>query len=369
MRIGVLSYNLAGVDDLSNKVTDASVIRQDPDIYIEMTQEDPRNPSAPALLKAEILSNYIQVANYSVNQAETKPNNIVIKMYSKLPLENINKYQKAVSPNTLFTLKGVGQYLMPFSNKGYSKGMVCLKATLGGKPCIFVNMHLPVQSRYNNMGLQYRKDIFYELLTDLKDQVSEDTFIFIGGDLNFRMNIEGCDQLTNILSNISSSRSSSSSSRLEELCFPKASGKRITCKFEVKKTVNPIRRHLCRTRTTNGTNNIRKFLQNTQRSCGVNNRIPSRCDRFLVSSMKMIKRVILHEAKDLIPQSILDHNALIACFDLKSARNTHSLSETLGVGPCNSSLMDPPQSSPAASASTPSSVAGEPWTTAPQSPP
>jgi len=326
MRIGVLSYNLAGIDELSGKITDVSIISNEPDIYIEMTQEDPRPPSSPALLQATLLRGYTEVANYSVNQDEAKPNNIVIKMYSKDPLkiQTYEKYQKTVSPNTLFTLKGVGQYLMPFSNKGYSKGMVCIETMLGGRKCVFVNMHLPVQSRYNNMGLQYRKEVFYELLADLNKRITPDTFLFIGGDLNFRMNIEGRDQLTNILNN---------EITLKELCFPKASGKRITCKFEVKRTINPILRNSCRRRAM--PNNVKTFLKNTQRICGVNNRIPSRCDRFLVSSMSAINKVFLHEAKDLLPKFSLDHNALVASFELKPV-TTHNLSEILGAKPCNS---------------------------------
>jgi len=379
MRIGVLSYNLAEVENLTGTISDKSIIKEKPDIYIEMTQEDPRPPNSPPLLKSELLKNYTRVAYHSVNKDLTRKKNIIIKMYvkgistsaatnfsktkqnplssrppnntQKIILKNVNTYEKNVSPNTLYTKKGVGQYVTQVLGVGYSKGMVCIIANISGRKCIFVNMHLPVQSRYNDMGYDYRKEKLFELLNMLKSKYGIDptTFLFIGGDLNFRMNFTGYDQLTTLLTH------PNLPIRLDELCFPKSSGKRITCKFEVTKIINPIRRGLCRTRKMPINEPITQFLEGVQRNCGVSDRVPSRCDRFLVYPSKVIKTVLIHEAKDLLKAS--DHNGLLACFDLKPLKQTHSLSEILGKGPCDSSLMDPPQSTQEVNATTPSNYA------------
>ena len=61
--------------------------------------------------------------------------------------------------------------------------------------------------------------------------------------------------------------------------------------------------------------NLKAFLNNVQKTCGNSRRIPSRCDRFLVTKEPQTKvNVLLQEVVFLIPES--DHNGLSACFDM-----------------------------------------------------
>jgi hypothetical protein len=114
---------------------------------------------------------------------------------------------------------------------GYTKGMVYVKVSFKDsyeKPILFVNMHLPMEGSLNNLGLEYRKSVLSDLLTNLIDsgELQGDTRLFIGGDLNFRMNRNGVNQLNTILVD----KSELSNYFVRELPFSNGE-KKLTCKF------------------------------------------------------------------------------------------------------------------------------------------
>lgn len=117
------------------------------------------------------------------------------------------------------------------------------------------------------------------------------------------MNRNGVNQLNTILS----STNELSNYFIRELPFPDGI-KKLTCKFT---TDNAN----CRTRKMPKNRNLKAFLNNVQKTCGNSKRIPSRCDRFLVTKEPHTKVIVLlQEAEFLIPES--DHNGLMACFDM-----------------------------------------------------
>lgn len=319
LRIGVLSYNIEKAKK-SPKLQYSKIIDHSPDIYVEMTQEDQRTNQgmeySNTIIDKQILDskNYLCVASIALNK-ETVDQNIVIKLFVKENIAGkitVSGGKKEVSPKrerASFILAAQHIARKAGLGYGYSKGMVYAKVEFTDSsemPILFVNMHLPMDGKLNNLGLNYRKSVLADLLEKLlhSGQIYSDTRIVIGGDLNFRMNMNGVNQLNTLLSNVHTPFEY----YLRELPFPDGE-KQLTCKFS---TFN----RNCRTRKIpKKKNNIPDFLKNVQNTCGNSKRVPSRCDRLLISKPPLTRvNVLMHEAVLLMPES--DHNGLAACFDL-----------------------------------------------------
>lgn len=317
LRIGALSYNIEKLQT-SPKLQYTKIIELSPDIYVEMTQEDQRNNKgsdySSSLIDKEILrgNQYVCIFSIALNEVKVEQN-IILKLFVKLHIAKgitITGGRKPVSPKESRGAFLLGAQLIARKaglGYGYSKGMVYAKVAFKDSsemPILFVNMHLPMDGKLNNLGLNYRKSVLADLLEKLlrSGQIYSDTRIIIGGDLNFRMNMNGVNQLNTLLSNVHTPFEY----YLKELPFPNGE-KKLTCKFiSHNKT--------CRTRKM-PKNNLRGFLKNVQNTCGNAKRIPSRCDRFLISKPPITKvNVLMHEAVYLLPEA--DHNGLAACFDL-----------------------------------------------------
>jgi hypothetical protein len=315
IRIGALTYNIEKATQ-SPQLPYSKVMDLSPDIYVEMTQEDNRDSTnnEPIIDTLYIDSGeYKLVYTISLNKAK-KAQNLKLKVFAKNSIANkivVSSGKKAVSPKDKHGSLILASQLLAKrlgTAYGYTKGMVYVKVTFtdsSENPILFVNMHLPMDGSLNNLGLDYRKSVFTDLLNSLirSGEIQPDTRLFVGGDLNFRMNRNGVNQLNTILAN----KSELPNYYLRELPFPDGV-KKLTCKF----TTNNAN---CRTRKMPKNGNLKAFLNNVQKTCGNSRRIPSRCDRFLISNEQATNvNVLLQEAVFLIPES--DHNGLAACFDM-----------------------------------------------------
>ena len=315
IRIGALTYNIEKATQ-SPQLPYSKVMDLSPDIYVEMTQEDNRDSTnnEPIIDTLYIDSGeYKLVYTISLNKAK-KAQNLKLKVFAKNSIANkivVSSGKKAVSPKDKHGSLILASQLLAKrlgTAYGYTKGMVYVKVSFtdsSENPILFVNMHLPMDGSLNNLGLDYRKSVFTDLLNSLirSGEIQPDTRLFVGGDLNFRMNRNGVNQLNTILAN----KSTLPNYYLRELPFPDGV-KKLTCKF----TTNNAN---CRTRKMPKNGNLKAFLNNVQKTCGNSRRIPSRCDRFLISNEQATNvNVLLQEAVFLIPES--DHNGLAACFDM-----------------------------------------------------
>jgi len=318
MRIGVLSYNVAELAE-SPHLADPGVIALNPDIYVEMTQEDYRKPDGTPLLDSAILESngYNNIVSISLNGTRTTKN-IILNLYAKTDsgISVIDKGVKAVSPKEEHKSLSLAAQLLGkklHTGFGFTKGVVYIKI-MAERPILFMNMHLPVDTTEKDgklvnasMGLEYRKAVFLKLLDKLERRgvLDDNTILFVGGDLNFRMDFKGMNQLNQFLAS-----NAPLLHNLRELPSPNKS-KQLTCKF------NGHNRN-CRTQKM-PQKNVGAFLNNVQKTCGSPKRIPSRCDRFLISVSPTDNiKVLLHTAKYLLPDS--DHNGLLTCFDIRQKR-------------------------------------------------
>jgi len=300
-------------------IDDNTVIALNPDVYVEMTQEDGRIPDGRPVINAKPLLQRYQLLNHvSLNGRQQTKQNIAM-----------NIYVRNTSPVDAFTIEATGrQVIAPKGSSlrlfaqsaaktlhtgfGFSKGMVYVKITTPNRPILFVNMHIPMKAtmvdghlKNATLGLAFRKESFFNLLIKLKsDGLLEDRpLLFVGGDLNFRMDLSGEDQLSKIIRDEPRFLYG-----LQELESPLGEQRGITCKFT-------RRNRLCRSRKLpNNNNKVPDFLQNIQANCGDPARTPSRCDRFLVSSGIAPLQVLLNTTKYLLLES--DHNAIMCCFQL-----------------------------------------------------
>jgi len=310
MRIGVISQNLAEAV-YTPDIYESSIINLAPDLYIEMTQEDGRVPCTSSIISSDLLINYNHLECVSLNGGQKTQQNIMINVFIKNGIKNpvLAKGSAVIAPKgSSFRLGLQTMAKALHTGYGYSKGMVYVKIQTNKRPILFINMHLPVKTKVvkgvlknATLGLEFRRASFLELLNKLdKDGLLIDNpVIFVSGDLNFRMDKTGRNQLNSILRD-----ESSLFYNLKELTQPEGE-KRITCKFV---TTNKT----CRMRKL-PLNNKEPFLEDMQSECGNSMRVPSRCDRFLISKGLPVN-VLLNTVKYLVENS--DHNAILCCFDL-----------------------------------------------------
>jgi hypothetical protein len=287
--IAVLTQNAVSS---SPNIPIEEIIKHEPDIYFEYTQEDSRDLNNNTIIDKSFLNNYIPFIQ-SLNPKKTKQN-IVTKMFIKnkifQTIKNTIKQGKipiaAGKINAGFKdfFKNVGQNLGLAS---YSKGGVYFTFNVNNQDFIFINMHLPIKTHDKvSFGNEYRKESMIQIIKKLKEKklIDNNTFVFIAGDLNFRIfpdptsgNLE--DQLTKILSNPDEELKG-----ITELEFKDPKDKIFTCKFDNKlnnnnfATLDECRNQPIPDNMDENMGNIKKI----QDSCGDPGRFPSRCDRSLL---------------------------------------------------------------------------------------
>ena len=315
VRVNIVSFNLANTrQELSANSTE--VLQYDPDIHVEATQEDFR-PLNNNSIFGHVLTNkgYSLFDMVSLNQKPTDMN-VVLRVYMKydmLQSQGLTTPQNGKKPLPthngqmgLAILKGQGvAERLPFGTSGYSKGAVWVKV-YQPYPMLFINMHLPILKKKGDRGLGFNfraqklKEILF--LPAVRNLATTDTTVFITGDLNFRINPDQHNQLTNLLS--------SNIPFLQELPFLRPEDRVITCKFEQG-----------RGKACDGARKLQPVfpggppLPTGMNYCVSEKRTPSRCDRILYHpGNETTVTVLQHKGADLFDES--DHNALFATVDV-----------------------------------------------------
>jgi len=363
MRVNVVSLNVDGIKR-SPEIDYPDKLPKDPDVYAEFTQEDARGRGVfkrlangftkratniwtrgkglfarfrnrltrrnrepntrPAsrrwsffgggesLVKDSALDGMTLLANVLLNEGAT-PQNVILRVYVKSSLQDQPKVesgkialQKGEKSGFVHMLQGLGGM--------YSKGTTWAKLTFSRYSILFINMHLPVKTstgwngklKNATLGNEYRTKMFKHVLTELRDKVDGNTYVIVGGDLNFRVGPDGNDQLDELL------REGSLPIPLKELPFPDGESPSFTCKFKENSNTN------CR--LTKVDKNIdpleQAYLDPLEQAypnleCADEDRILSRCDRFLIHKDRPIR--VDHYLTDvLLPKS--DHNAIYTSF-------------------------------------------------------
>jgi hypothetical protein len=318
VKIAILSQNAVS-DKNTQPITVEDIEGYKPEIYIEMTQEDTRKLP---VMSQEFLNNYDNVHNEELLKlSKVSGYNVKIKVFKRVNF--------ATNP-TDFEIIAKGS--IPIDNKQSSlsklnpivtKGAVYVKLKLkNNHPIVFVNAHLPMLSEKNKngdtkdtLGNEFRTKSFLQILEKLQKDgiVDNNTTLFFGGDLNFRIGCDGSDQLTKLLMDPTQNNLG-----LKELKFPDPRDKRFTCKFENSKDIGNTT--TCRnTSVPPGVENpgerekdFFEIMNKVQRECGVANRLPSRCDRFLIKyGDKSTIQTLVHRA-EFFPEIQSDHNTLYA---------------------------------------------------------
>lgn len=321
VRVNIVSFNLANTtEELSADSTE--VLQYDPDIHVEATQEDFR-PLNNNSIFGHVLTNkgYSIFDMISLNQKPTDMN-VVIRVYMKydmLESQGLTTPQNGKHPlpthngqmgSAILKGQGIAERL-PFGTKGYTKGAVWVKV-YQPYPMLFINMHLPILKKKGDRGLGFNfraqklKEILF--LPAIRRLVTNDTTVFIMGDLNFRINPDQHNQLTNLLS--------SNIPFLQELPFLRPEDRVITCKFEqgrgsacdAARKLQPV---------FPGGPPLPAGLS----MCVSEKRTPSRCDRILYHPGNWTDiNVLQHKGADLFDKS--DHNALFATIEVTGFSRT-----------------------------------------------
>ena len=316
-KISLFTCNLANASKSPNIVNN-DVFTCSPTIHVEMTQEDYRPKAAGSVFaKGTIPDNLILRSTVALNKGATTQN-IVIRLFSSSDTGTVTVGSKAIGAKGKNNWKFGAQKALAAvgTGLGASKGAVWIRISKPA-PMLFVCMHLPMNGKSADLGLNIRTKALYRILSEITPFLDTETSVFIGGDLNFRMTYDGQNQLTNELKKIP---------YLNEIPFVNEADKIFTCKFKsleektggilgFGKTVSTNQKCTVK-RMTPVPNSVNpNAIHALQNQCGDAHRIPSRCDRFLysVSPGKNIA-VSYQKGGPLVPKS--DHNAMWTCFDL-----------------------------------------------------
>jgi len=226
----------------------------------------------------------------------------------------------------------------------FTKGAVYIRLKNKNFDLLFVNLHLPILTDDTNkigneFGLQYRTKCLLYVLNQLKDQnvYTDNTIIFVGGDLNFRItsliNDIDTDQLKQIFDKMPTALTN-----FEDQLFTKINedntNKR-TCKFEsFKKYKKKLEEQSLKEQDLKEQDlkeqdlkeqDLKSYIKcrngnpKTDKTCFNNKRIPSFCDRILTRNPinNSSNYIIAESTQEIIPLLLSsDHNAVINQFTL-----------------------------------------------------
>ena len=302
MRVNIVTFNLANTSDYLWEDS-TEVLQYDPDIHVEATQEDYRELNNNSIF-GPVLTN-AGYGLFEMTSLNDTPNsmNVVLRVYMKnklLDIQNTNLVETGKKPlPTQDGLKGNLLLKAQQAITGFSKGAIWIKVEKP-VPILFINVHLPILKKKGNLGLgfEFRAKKMIEVLNSdaIQDLISDDTTVFMTGDMNFRINPDHRNQLTNLLTYIPS---------LKELPFINPEDRVITCKFEKGDS-----EECDEARQTTPEESI-----TMNKTCVNKKRIPSRCDRILYKlSPALSMKVLQHKGANLYNKS--DHNALFATVEL-----------------------------------------------------
>ncbi len=313
MKVSMVTLNLASQSS-PPPISDTTIIDCKPDFVVEMTQEDYRPIAPVSMFDSSLMKNYSRVAVLGLNKKKATEQNVQIRVFhnqlSPVQYKGVMMGYKILKPkgksNLGYFVQRVAATLR-LPKYGYSKGMVWVKLIFAESSLLFANMHLPMKKKTANLGLALRERAFALLMTELQQYMDETTTLVIGGDLNFRMDYSGANQLTKLLN--------TTYKDLKELPFPDPSQRRYTCKFKPLPEANESCEMKRLTAVPTNATIAESTAKNLQKECAEKNRIPSRCDRFLykMAPGKSVN-VSYQKALPLSPES--DHNALLACISI-----------------------------------------------------
>lgn len=287
LKIAILSQNAV---NKSVGVDIPDIISVEPDVYIEMTQEDTRTNAFgnfDTLVKKTFIDTFSDKKTV-VSMLPYSPRNMVMKMF--LSGGVVASGDVKIETGKIAVNKDTGN-IESIITPLVTKGGVYIKLTVPGhKSILFLNMHLPMKKIKDSQGVvtddlgyETRKlalqNILNKLVTD--GTLDKETTLVAGGDLNFRITHEGKDQLSEFLK-----EKITLDSRLHEvreLEFLNDDDKKFTCKFDqpdetCRETVEPPSID-----TASASPEDIKAVEVVQTTCGNSERFPSRCDRFIVS--------------------------------------------------------------------------------------
>ena len=319
MKISLLSQNLGNNDvdqiihynnpaktlNANPRVNNANNLPtvEDPDIYVEFTQEDKRplprpldviEPLIP--IQSSLGKSYSMIGIESLNQKAVK-GNVITKVYVQSDNRNLFVYgrghldikmEKGVIKGPLANIIG--------AFKPVTKGATWIKVKNidTNDSYLFVNMHLPIDTgkwamgeKNRTLGNMYRIESFKRIVSKIHEIYGNDPNlkIIIGGDLNFR-NIDDQDQLTALL------KDKNFTNNIPYTFSELSKNKGATCKYLTTCSFNRTNREACL--------DIK--------------RAPSRCDRFLTNAWRKINKFNM-VFKNFVLDPIYDHNAVYLSFE------------------------------------------------------
>jgi hypothetical protein len=319
LKIAILSQNAVSE---STNIHIEDIEKNNPDIYVEMTQEDKRMIDKRTIISQDFINNYTLLHTQKLLRVTHFTGyNIVIKIY-------VNKSYNipiTVEKSGNIPLKS-GETVFSSLNPMPTKGAVYVKLNIPNHyPIMLVDAHLPMLkikdangNITDDLGFDFRTKSLNIVLNELLNNgLDHDTTLVFGGDLNYRITHKGIDQLTELLKHNNPFKDKRKPLlELEMNPYDKT----FTCKFQEKNPDEDCRNTIEPANIDNDNDNEIKdiaTIETVQKKCGDAKRFPSRCDRFLISegngNDKVIK-VVVHKGH-YFKEIKSDHNTIYSVFN------------------------------------------------------
>jgi len=328
--ISILSQN--GINNNTSNHIEAIILKK-PDIYIEFTQEDNRSDHNN---NNTILDNNFIEKNYQIINMEQSSRPLTItggyNIVSKIFIKNDSKIIIVDNIENAVIYISTDGSIVGHTPVFSTKAAVCTKLRINGKAILFVNLHLPMLPSKPGLGVDARTRALNGVISNLitNGMLTNETALIIGGDLNFRIDEDGEDQLSELLeTNLFTPHKSILKNRI--LGEFSDTQNMFTCKLKNKLNIldNTYIKGIteCRQTAVNRDNephgNLFKDAQKqVQAHCGVDNRLPSKCDRFLISETSNTSITPLTYQAIYLEDIKSDHNAVYSIFTVSLPQNT-----------------------------------------------
>jgi hypothetical protein len=363
LRVSVFSQNSIK-HNINPKINIAEIFgvngNELPDIYAEMTQEDCRS-NFDSL--AKLPGNYTNI-KVRLNSLTNICKNVVLQIF------HLDKYNGKITSLTGTIPLERSEQKSLLSKVYATKGAVYIYIEINNTPMLFVNMHLPINTKDKDhpgeYGFEHRKNSLLKVIKELNAKFkNENPIIIMGGDLNFRIvPSKRLDQLTNLIKE-------DQINPFIEIPFMNEEDKIFTCKFKKihnlekienfekdekdenqekyeeigeKNSEEPVEEPVeesvdetkkieesegdkyknCRNKqvpkeidkgtATNHDIDVIHIQDISINNCRDTKRFPSRCDRFLINTMDGIE--VKHHKGKYFSEIDSDHNAIYTVLDI-----------------------------------------------------
>jgi len=329
----IVTQNVGTPDDTAFETIKPDIKNPESDIFVLCRQEVDDRKGDPLLYLYKEMKGYLHIYQEHLHNNSVK--NIVTDVFIK-DIDTLGDIKSRITSEKIdispvsgkgsegsiakSITQGIAKAATSFA--GRTKGAVWVKIPINNTTILIINLHLPMSATEKGLGLEFRTSKFKSIINKLKSQIDNSDYVFIVGDLNFRID-NGTNQLDTLINTLKSPSKNDKYIKypLHLLDVSPDDKKKFTCRFKEQPNSTSTYRK-CRTdqNKKNGKECFNTLKNNTART-------PSRCDRILLyghdTKSSEIEgnspyQIQMTHYNNFMMSSLYDHNGIMAIFKLSN---------------------------------------------------